>query len=308
MHATLLFLLTMQPIIKAEGLYKIHKVAGVEVVALQGIDLTVGSGEMLALVGPSGSGKSTLLNILGGLERPDAGRLTVGGSDLLAMNGSQLTHYRRRQVGILWQQSSRNLLPSLSARSNLELLLALDRQPPALQRAWASELLDAVGMSDHAGRDLRRLSGGQQQRVAIACALAARPTILLADEPTGEVDWPTAQHILALLRELQARYGLTIVLVTHDERVAAKADRIVAIRDGRVSSEALPDTPERAVIDSVGRIQLPAELRSLIGLSGHAQLEILDTNLLIRPVEQADRPALPATPAVDLPALLYGKR
>jgi peptide/nickel transport system ATP-binding protein len=296
----------MHPQIKAEGLYKIHKSAGVEVVALQGLDLEVAQGEMLALVGPSGSGKSTLLNLLSGLERPSAGKLFVAGNDLLALNAGQLADYRRRQVGILWQQTARNLLPSLSARNNLALLLALDRQAPQARRAWADELLAAVGMSEHAQRDLARLSGGQQQRIAIACALATRPSILLADEPTGEVDWPTAQRILALLRELRAQYGLTLVVVTHDERVAAAADRIVAIRDGRVSGETQGGGGEHAVIDKAGRVQLPAALHKQVGLGRRTRLAVVDGGLVLQPTgpELIEEPADETIP--DLAGKLYG--
>jgi len=175
---------------------------------------------MLALVGPSGSGKSTLLSALGGLDRPSAGQLLVGGRNLLELNQKEITAYRRSEVGLIWQQTTRNLLPYLSARANVELLMRLSGSRRRKRRAWIDELFEAVGMSEHERRRPGQLSGGQQQRAAIACALANRPQILLADEPTGEVDWDTAQRILALLRELRERYQLTIVMVTHDPRVA----------------------------------------------------------------------------------------
>ena len=223
--------------ISAAGLVKIFQVADLEVVALQGLDLEVVRGEILALVGPSGSGKSTLLDALGGLDRPSAGRLEVDGQNLLKLSPAELTAYRRKQVGVVWQQTARNLLPYLSARQNIELLMTLAGCGWRERRAWSDELLEAVGMWEYAEQKPPQLSGGQQQRVAIACALANKPQILLADEPTGEVDWPTAQLILKLLRDLRERYGLTIVLVTHEPEVAAFAYRTIQIRDGMVEND-----------------------------------------------------------------------
>jgi peptide/nickel transport system ATP-binding protein len=300
--------------ISASGLVKIFQVAGLEVVALQGLDLEVARGEILALVGPSGSGKSTLLNALGGLDRPSAGRLEIDGQNLLTFNQSELTTYRREQVGFVWQQTARNLLPYLSARQNIELLMTLAGRGWRARREWASELIAAVGMGEHAGQKPPQLSGGQQQRVSIACALANKPQILLADEPTGEVDWPTAQIILALLRDLRERYGLTILLVTHDPRVAEWADRVIAIRDGRTSTETIrvedketrkqgdkemaasgsPALPvsssphlseELVVLDSAGRLQIPGDQRALAGIGRRARVELVDGGILIRPSE-----------------------
>lgn len=297
--------------ITVSGLVKIFRVADLEVVALQGLDIEADQGEILALVGPSGSGKSTLLNALGGLDRPSAGKLEVAGKNLLKLNSFELTTYRREVVGFVWQQTARNLLPYLTARENIELLMTLAGQSGKAKRAWANELLDAVSMREFANQRPTQLSGGQQQRIAIACALANRPTMLLGDEPTGEVDWPTAQLILNLLRDLRARFGLTIVLVTHDPRVAAWADRTVAIRDGRTSTETVrvaddgrwmvdggstsvdsetpstihhpPSIEELVVLDSAGRLQIPGDQRALAGIGRRARIELVDGGILIRP-------------------------
>jgi peptide/nickel transport system ATP-binding protein len=311
--------------ISAAGLVKIFQVADLEVVALQGLDLEVARGEILALVGPSGSGKSTLLNALGGLDRPSAGKLDVDGQNLLKFSQAELTTYRREEVGFVWQQTARNLLPYLTARQNIELLMTLAGRGWRARREWASELLSAVGMTDAAKQKPPQLSGGQQQRISIACALANKPQILLADEPTGEVDWPTAQLILKLLRELRERYGLTIVLVTHDPRVAEWADRVVAIRDGRTSTETVRTTDDRTgvqlnapagdadhavvggqrslveelvVLDSAGRLQLPGDQRLLAGIGRRARVEVVDGGILIRPSDD-DRIDVDTNEAAD---------
>ncbi|MBC8162539.1 MAG: ABC transporter ATP-binding protein [Roseiflexaceae bacterium] len=305
--------MTTPHFIAAAGLVKIFRVADLEVVALQGLDIECERGEILALVGPSGSGKSTLLNALGGLDRPSAGRLEVDGKNLLKLNQFELTTYRREMIGFVWQQTARNLLPYLTARENIELLMTLAGQGGKQKRQWADELLDAVGMREHANQRPTQLSGGQQQRIAIACGLANRPQILLGDEPTGEVDWPTAQMILKLLRDLRDRFGLTIVLVTHDPRVAAWADRTVAIRDGRTSTETMrvdddqpqpmasgeaapaeqpPTFEELVVLDSAGRLQIPSEQRVLAGIGRRAKVELVAGGILIRPSDD-ERPTIP---------------
>jgi ABC-type lipoprotein export system ATPase subunit len=255
--------------IACDNLVKIYKVADLEVVALQGLDLLIERGELIAIVGASGSGKSTLLNILGGLDVPSAGRAVVAGHDLGQLNGRQRTRYRRRVIGFVWQQTARNLLPYLTALENVELPMILDGTPAARRRARARELLGLVGLADRAEHRPERLSGGEQQRVAIAVAMANNPEVLLADEPTGELDSATSHAVFDLLRRLNAELGATIVVVTHDPLVSEQVQRTVAIRDGRTSSETLRRTSqsldgdhqviaeEFAVLDRAGRLQLP---------------------------------------------------
>ncbi|MBX5455419.1 MAG: ABC transporter ATP-binding protein [Thermogemmatispora sp.] len=295
-------------VIVCDNLVKIYKVADLEVVALQGLDLEVQPGEMLALVGVSGSGKTTLLNILGGLDSPSAGRCLVAGYDLARLSERQRLFYRRFVVGHVWQQSGRNLLPELSLQENIELpqLLSGVARRERLQRA--RELLHLIGLEAAARRLPAQISGGEQQRVAIAVALANRPQVLLADEPTGELDSQTAGEILQLLRRLNQELGLTIVLVTHDPALAANVDRVIAIRDGRTSTETvrretpLPSIPshvsaasavialpskthrESVLIDRVGRLQLPKEALERIPFHGRAEIVIANDHVELWPV------------------------
>ena len=255
--------------IACDNLVKIYKVADLEVVALQGLDLLVDPAEMIAIVGASGSGKSTLLSILGGLDVPSAGRATVAGHDLTAMGRRERTLYRRRVIGFVWQQTARNLLPYLSAAENVELPMILDGRSARDRRQRAGELLALVGLGERAEHRPDRLSGGEQQRVAIAVALANEPEVLLADEPTGELDTDTSAEIFELLRHMNGELGTTIVIVTHDPLVSDQVQRTVAIRDGRTASETLRRSSvsdegdhqviaeEFAVLDRAGRLQLP---------------------------------------------------
>ena len=298
-----------EPFINCDNLVKIYQVADLEVVALQGLDLTVAPGEMLGIVGASGSGKSTLLNILGGLDRPSAGRVSVDGQDLLKLSAVALDRYRRTQVGFVWQQTARNLIPYLSARENVELPMTVAGLGLRAKRARSRELLERTGLWEHRRHRLAQLSGGQQQRVAIAVALANQPRLLLADEPTGEVDSTTAHSLLDLFRELNQAYGLTTVIVTHDPQIARRVDRVVAIRDGKTSTETIrrvsqleqvmvgerqpgeeePGEEEAAyqeyiVLDSAGRLQVPREYLEQLGIGDRVILDMMEEGILIRPV------------------------
>jgi ABC-type lipoprotein export system ATPase subunit len=279
--------------IVCDNLVRIYKVADLEVVALQGLDLLVNAGEVVAIVGASGSGKSTLMNILGGVDVPSAGRAIVAGHDLTRMGGRERTLYRRRVVGFVWQQTSRNLLPYLSAVENVELPMVLDGAPHRRQRAL--ELLDLVGLGDRARHGPERLSGGQQQRVAIAVALANRPAVLLADEPTGELDSETSAAVFALLRRVNAELGTTILVVTHDPLVSEQVQRTVAIRDGRTSTETLRRTEqtdggddrviaeEFAVLDRAGRLQLPRAHIEALELERRVRLRLEEDHVGVWP-------------------------
>jgi ABC-type lipoprotein export system ATPase subunit len=279
--------------IVCEGLVRIYKVADLEVVALQGLDLVVGVGEMIAIVGASGSGKSTLLNILGGLDAPSAGRAVVAGHDLGQMGRRERTRYRRRVVGMIWQQTARNLLPYLTAQENVELPMTLDGRRSRSERA--QRLLELVGLGPRRDHRPDRLSGGEQQRVAIAVALANEPEVLFADEPTGELDTTTSSEIFGLLRRVNEELGTTIVIVTHDALVSEQVQRTVAIRDGRTSTEtvrrtSLSETGEHqvvseefAVLDRAGRLQLPKAMVAALGLKDRVRLRLDDDHVEIWP-------------------------
>ncbi len=272
--------------IVCDNLVKIYKVADLEVVALQGLDLLVEPGEFLALVGASGSGKSTLMNILGGLDVPSAGRAVVAGHDLGEMGRSARTAYRRRVIGFVWQQTARNLLGYLTARQNVELPMLLNGVGRSERRRRAAQLLGRVGLADRADHRPERLSGGEQQRTAIAVALANEPAVLFADEPTGELDSATAHDVFDLLRSVNQEMGVTIVVVTHDPLVSEQVSRTIAIRDGRTSSETLRRrainaegdhhviSEEYAVLDRAGRLQLPAAHVEALGLERRVRLAL----------------------------------
>ncbi len=268
-----------------DNLVKIYKIADLEVVALQGLDLLADQGDLLAIVGASGSGKSTLLNILGGLDVPSAGRALVAGYDLLNMNSRERTEYRRQVIGFIWQQTGRNLLPYLTAQENVELPMILDGQPSAARRQRATELLNVVGLGERTDHRPDRLSGGEQQRVAIAVALSNAPQVILADEPTGELDTATSSEIFSVLRTVSEELNVTVVIVTHDPLVSTQVNRTIAIRDGRTASETLRRTSEGidghhviaeefAVLDRAGRLQLPSEYVAALQLERRVRLDL----------------------------------
>lgn len=277
--------------IEADNLVKIYKVADLEVVALQGLDLVVREGEMMALVGPSGSGKSTLMNILGGLDSPTAGRIHVGEYNLLEMTRRDQVRYRRHMVGFVWQQTARNLLPYLTAQENVELPMSLAGFSAKERKSRAADLLDRVGLADRMKHRPDRLSGGEQQRVAIAVGMANRPALLLADEPTGEVDSHSAEQIFHSLRTLNAEFGVTIIVVTHDMTVATRVDRVVGMRDGRTSTEILRrrdgdvaiHEEEYAILDRAGRLQLPEAYIDTLDLEDRVRLRLRDDHVQIWP-------------------------
>ncbi len=278
-------------LVESANLVKIYKSADLEVVALQGLDLHVPRGEMLALVGPSGAGKSTLLNILGGLDEPSAGRCSVAGIDLSRLSGRERIYYRRRIVGHVWQQTSRNLFSDLTLLDNVLAPMVLAGYPSGLRRKRARRLLELVGLGDRVGYRPDRLSGGEQQRGALAVALANEPQLLLADEPTGELDSVTANEVLLLLRQLNAELNLTTVIVTHDQMVASAMDRSVAIRYGRTSTEVVhaEEAEETVIIDGVGRLQIPRPLLEAIPFSGRARVHLAGDHIELWPAGLPER-------------------
>ncbi|MFE5319806.1 ABC transporter ATP-binding protein [Paenibacillus sp. NPDC056579] len=287
--------------ISCEELVKIYKTDDIEVVALKGLNISVAAGEMMAIIGNSGSGKSTFLNILGGLDRPSAGQVQVGEWNLLKITDEELVQYKRKTVGFIWQNNARNLVPYLTALENVEMPMMLSGQ---YDRAYAKQLLEWVGLKDRMGNKLQQLSGGEQQRVAIAISLANRPSLLLADEPTGSVDTKTSDMIMDIFRKLNRELGVTIVIVTHDMALATKVDRVVAIRDGMTSTEFIKRNPnldqeemesaagfqtmkdvheEYVVLDKAGRLQIPKAYLQALNIDSKASMEFDGEKIIIRP-------------------------
>lgn len=297
------------PDILCRDLVRIFVTEGLEVQALQGLNLRVERGEIVAVVGASGSGKSTLLSILSGLDRPTGGTAEVAGSDLLSLGRRARVEYQRRTVGFVWQQAARNLLPYLTAAQNVAVPLTITRS--ADRRGRALELLDLLGVAHCHDRLPSQMSGGQQQRVAIAVAVANSPRVLLADEPTGELDEATSAEVLDMLRTVNAETGVTTLVVTHDPTVSEHVARTVQIRDGRTSTEVLRRTEldehgaerlvaeEFAVLDRVGRFQLPPEFVESLDLRDRVRLALEPDHVGVWPAAPA-APAGPAAPGVPV--------
>ena len=288
------------PYILCEDLFKIYKIADLEVVALRGLDLRVDAGEIVAIVGASGSGKSTLLNILAGYDAPSAGSVTVGGKDLLRMAAREVEVYRRENVGFIWQQTSRNLFPYLSNIENVALPMMLTDASTRERRTRAEELLELVGLGHRLGHTPEKLSGGEQQRAAIAVALANQPPLLLADEPTGELDDATAAEVLDLFGEINRELGVTVMIVTHDPDIAYKVDRAVLIRDGKMSKEirrqatyqrrsdeegSEQQLEEFTLVDGSGRVQISRELLDELRIRDKARVYLEDGKVTLAPEE-----------------------
>lgn len=306
-----------------ENLMKIYKTGDLEVIALQGLDLTIEKGEMVAIIGNSGSGKSTLMNMVGGLDKPSAGIVQVDGDDLTRYTQEDLLHYRRETIGFVWQNNARNMIPFLTAVQNVEMPMQFTGKQERTRRA--KELLDMVGLSHRYNSKLSQLSGGEIQRVAIAIALSNEPRLLLADEPTGSLDTKTTIEVLKVFRRVNKELGLTIMIVTHDPRLARSVDRVVSIRDGRCSSEflrreSLEDEwehlddsfsdaveeemethDELIVVDKAGRLQVPHAYWEAIGVDGKDRVLVKqeDGKIIIEAAGKADATDSDDTDKID---------
>ena len=304
------------PLVRCRSLVKVYRIGDGEVLALQGLDLDVRPGEMVGVVGASGSGKSTLLTLLGGLGTPTAGSIEVGGLDLVNCGALRRDRYRREQVGFVWQHSHQNLLADLDAVENVALPLVRAGRRNARRRA--TELLDLVGLGDRLHSRPARLSGGEQARVGLAVALALEPQLLLADEPTGELDRATTDEMFALMRRVSDEEGVAQVIVSHDDDLVAHVDRVIGIRDGRTATESMrvasspaalgngrdrgaldgdldgsrdhavdrsPVVTHTLVVDDVGRVQLPADIIEALGITGRVSADVVADHARLRPID-----------------------
>lgn len=296
--------MSRKPHILCTDIFKIFKVADLEVVALRGLDLSIDEGEVVAVVGASGSGKTTFLNILAGYDKPSAGTIEVNGRDLIQFSEKEAEHYRRSDIGFVWQQTSRNLFPYLTALENVQLPMKLNNLGSGETiKNKAFNLLDLVGLKERAHQTPENLSGGEQQRTAIAVGLANQPSILLADEPTGELDDQTASDILDLFGEINSELGTTIIIVTHDPQIAYKVRRVILIQDGKTSKEIVrtdgfhrisgevssnQQLEEFTLIDTNGRLQIPVAMLEDLEITDKAKLKLFDKHLKIYGPESSD--------------------
>jgi ABC-type lipoprotein export system ATPase subunit len=278
----------MPAIIDCQNLIKIHKQGNLEVIALQGLDLTVEQGEFVSLVGASGAGKSTLLTILAGFEKPSAGKAVVVERDLSEMTPKDLTRYYRRDVGFVWQDYTRNLIPYLDAVDNVELPLLLGGIGGKKRKSRAMALLEAVGLRGKAHASVHTLSGGEQQRLALCVALAPGPKLLLADELTGELDTETSIEMFNLLRTLSHEGGLSVLVVTHDVAIAQRTDRVVRIADGRIATQTRLGSSELVTIDQRGMVQLPRGMLIESGITDTVRVKLVKEGILLEPEDVAD--------------------
>lgn len=289
-------------LINCDNVVKIYKTKELEVMALQGLDFQVNEGELLAIIGKSGSGKSTLMNIIGGLEKPTAGSCSISGYNIHELSEKEMVEYRKKTVGFVWQKSARNLFPYLTATENIELPMEFSGRSGKEKRKRALMLLDMVGLSHKKDSYPGQMSGGEQQRVAIAVALANEPKILLADEPTGAVDTKTSNQIQDMFRKLNRELGITIIIVTHDPKLANKVDRVIMIADGKISTEKIikqhyremleasendefmyeDSHDEYSVLDKAHRVQLTDDMLEAAGIdSNKVKISIVDGKIVI---------------------------
>ena len=297
------------PYIKCDSLVRIYKSEGIEVMALQGLDLEIEKGELMAIIGKSGSGKSTLLNLLGGLDKPSAGYVAYDGVNISDMSNAELAAFRNKHIGFVWQKNTDNLLNYLTVAENIEMPLLFSKLSRKKKREKTRELLAAVGLSDKENAFPTMLSGGEQQRVAIATALINEPELLLMDEPTGAVDKKTSIMLQDLFREINKKLGVTVIIVTHDISLADRVDRVVMISDGKISSERIlkeeyrkkieagetlleeglagtneePQSHEEfSILDKAGRVRLSAEMREAAGIdTNRVKIDIVDGKIVI---------------------------
>lgn len=279
--------------INCQGLYKIFKVSDLEVVALRGVDLDVKHGELLSIVGASGSGKSTLLNILAGYESPSAGDVTVGNFDLLGINQKEAVEYRKKEVGFVWQQTGKNLVPYLDIYSNIELPMMASDLSKKDRKLKVESLIEFLNLEKISKRLPENISGGEQQISAIAVALANNPPLLLADEPTGELDDETGFMVLEKMRYVNKNFKTTVVIVTHDPKIEDHVDRSIGMRDGKVVKEVISDGPKKKneyiVVDSFGGVQIPQEVLRKSKILSKANLKVTASKISLEKIVNKKR-------------------